>query len=220
MRRRRFLAGVGTLAALAGCLGGESRSGSDDDGTGENSPAENDWEPAPGPTGSTNATTRKGDETGNVDGPNEGTRTGSENGTSNGDDSATFAKGETWRADRAQVAADSQRAGAAAEFELETAPPRSCGRTCRKLRAALTNTGSEEAENVVVRTELESGGTILRERRDAIGDLPAGATHRADERVELGTFEALRVQRNGAITVTQVVVSAERREVFEKRIEL
>jgi hypothetical protein len=130
-----------------------------------------------------------------------------------------FDEGSTWEADRAQVAADARRAGAAVEFELETTPLEPCGRTCRELRAALTNAGTGDAHDVTVRTELRSAGTTLRERRNAIGSLPAGETYRATERVELDAIEAVRVRQNGPITVEHVVTSAERREVFRERIE-
>jgi hypothetical protein len=224
MRRRRFLA-CAALAGLAGCLGSESEDRAASDG--ETPAGGTDWEPAstaasttegPGTRSSERATSPSEENTGSNG------RTESENGGEGGRDSnertEALENGETWQADRAQVAAEKSQAGRAIEFELTTAPPRKCGRTCRKLRAALTNAGSEAARDVAVQTTLRSGGTVLRERRDAVGDLPPGSTYRANERVELGPLEALRVRRSGAITIEQVVVSATRREVFRRRIEL
>ena len=219
MRRRRFLA-CAALAGLAGCLGSESgNQPSSDEGSADGA----NWEPA-----STAASATEGpgtQDSGRATNRREGSR-GSDNRTDaegkGGRDEETevFENGEDWQADRAQVAAEDTGTGRAIEFELRTAPPRKCGRTCRTLRGALTNAGSEGARDVAVRTTLRSGGIVLRERRDAVGDLPAGSTYRTSERVELGPIEALQVRRNGAITVEQVVVSATRREVFRRRIEL
>ena len=226
MRRRRFVAsGLATLTALAGCLGGDPGDGDRADG----SPAEREWEPAPtessgrnpknGATASTSdvATAERGSDAGTGDDESAGAGNASSRDASAGGEA--FDEGSTWEADRAQVAADARRAGAAVEFELETTPPEPCGRTCRELRAALTNAGTGDAHDVTVRTELRSAGTTLRERRNAIGSLPAGETYRATERVELDAIEAVRVQQNGPITVEHVVTSAERREVFRERIE-
>lgn len=211
MRRRRFVAsGAAVLVALTGCLGDASR---DADRADEPS-REVDWKPTA--TG-TNGERR---EAGNATAASENDA-GDESERSEGSAAdGAFDDGTTWEADEAQVAADARAAGAAVEFELTTAPPEPCGQTCRELRAALTNVGPGDAHDVVVETELASGGTVLRDRRDTVGDLPACATYRATERVELGAIEAVRVQRNGALTVEHVVTSAERREVFRNRIEL
>lgn len=219
MRRRRLLAsGVAALAALAGCLGSDFRRNASTAGE----PSVEEWEPT-----ATGSRTRDpgGENPTNGDGtPADGGGHGKEGSRKNGGEEAReaddgFENGATWQAEKAQVAADDPRAGAAVEFVLETAPPEPCGRTCRELRAALTNAGTGNAHDVVVDTELASGERVLRERRDVVGDLPAGETYRASERVELGVIEALRVQRNGALVVEHVVTSAERREVFRETIE-
>jgi hypothetical protein len=224
MRRRGFLA-CAALTGLAGCLGSESEGRAASDG--ETPAGETDWEPASTATSTTERPRTQDSE--RARGPSEestgsNTETGSEGGGDSGRDGSrgteTLENGEDWQADRAQVAAEKSRTGRAIEFELTTTPPRKCGRTCRKLRAALRNAGSEAARDVAMRTTLRSGGTVLRERRDAIGDLPPGSIYQASERVDLGPLEALRVRRNGAITVEQVVTSATRREVFRRRIEL
>lgn len=225
MRRRGFVASAGVvLAALAGCLGDAS---GDADRADEPS-REVDWKPtATGAGGERNeagnptATSENdaGDESERSEGDGDADN---ETGSDESEGSAAaeaFDDGTTWKADEAQVAADAREAGAAVEFELTTAPPEPCGRTCRELRAALTNTGTEDAHGVVVETELASGGTVLRDRRETVGDLSAGETYRATERVELNAIEAVQVQRNGTLTVEHVVTSAERREVFRDRIE-
>ena len=222
MRRRRFLA-CAALAGLAGCLGSESE---DRAASGGETPADgSDWEPV-STAASTEGRTRNSGRARSPSEENTGSNggTGSEDGgegeRDDNEGTEAFENGETWQADRAQVAAEDSGTGRAIEFELRTTPPRKCGRTCRTLRAVLTNAGSEGARDVAMRTTLRSGGIVLRERRDAVGDLSPGSTYQASERVELGPLEALRVRRNGAITVEQVVVSATRREVFRRRIEL
>ncbi|PSP72811.1 hypothetical protein BRC86_11295 [Halobacteriales archaeon QS_3_64_16] len=223
MRRRQFLA-CAALAGLAGCLGSESedRAASDETPAGGT-----DWEPASTATSTTEGPgTQDSEQVRDPSEENTGSngRVESENGGDGGRDGSEGAEalenGEDWQADRAQVVAENSGTGRAIEFELRTAPPQKCGRTCRKLRATLTNAGSETARDIAVRTTLGSGDSVLRERRDAVGDLPPGSTYRANERVELGPLEALRVRRNGAITIEQVVTSATRRELFRRRIEL
>ena len=229
MRRRRFVAsGVTVLAALAGCLGSDPQ-GERESGASERS--RTNWEPAAsgsgdresrdeGATNRTGSGSRNAEEGADGSGGSNGKRDRDGDGGSGGNEaSEAFENGATWEAERAQVAADARKASTAVDFELETAPPESCGRTCRELRAALTNTGSGDAHDVVVYTELASGGTTLRERRDVVGDLSAGETYRATERVELGAIEAIQVKRNGALVVEHVVTADERREVFEKRVE-
>lgn len=218
MRRRRFVASVAALTALAGCLG-EGREEVDE---ASEPSGDTDWEPitadaSGGEPGSEEAGSSDEDERSGIEnGTDEATADG--NRGANGADGA-LEEGTAWEAERAQVAVDARGAGAAVEFELETAPIESCGRTCRELRAALTNAGTGDAHDVVVDTELTSGGEVLRERREVIGDLPAGETYRATERVDLSAIEAIRVQQNGALTVEHVVTSGERREVFRERIE-
>lgn len=212
MHRRRFLAGA-ALAALSGCLGDDPRKESSR--AGEPS-REVDWEPT--------ATDGNDRDSSDEEPPNpaeNGTKGEGTEGTDGGDDRApgAFDRGTTWEADEAQVAAGARKAGATVQFELATTPPEPCGRTCRELRATLTNAGTETAHDVVVDTELASGGTVLRERRTEVGDLPAGETYRAAERVELGALEAIRVKRNDTLTVEHVVTSVERREVFRERLD-
>jgi hypothetical protein len=207
MRRRRLLAALGGIGALAGCLGGSGENREEPMTT-----ANREWDPAPGEAG----TPPNGTEP-----PDAGTGTERSGSTVNGTGAApAFENGTGWEADRAQVAADDPEAGAAVEFALETAPLRSCGRACRELRAALTNTGTDDAHDVSVRTELTSGDELVREREERVGDLPAGETYRASARVELGVLEAVRVRDNGAVLIEQVVTSEQRREVFEREVEL
>ncbi len=60
-------------------------------------------------------------------------------------------------------------------FEIDPGVPTSCGITCRKTLAVLTNTGDKNAHNVKVNLDIyNSVGESVYSKQEQLGDIPSG----------------------------------------------
>ncbi|MWG33960.1 hypothetical protein [Halomarina oriensis] len=94
----------------------------------------------------------------------------------------------------------------------------SCGPTCRDVTATITNTGDGPRENVSVVTRVSTGGEQVWSGSQDVGTLAPSESHTTTERVELGSLDGLRVERNdGYVTVETTVRSDSGTTTFAER---
>jgi hypothetical protein len=110
-----------------------------------------------------------------------------------------------------------------ARFELEVTGTKPCGRTCRTVSVALTNTGETAATNVTIFARIFAGNATTDRRpvwdeQEQVGTLAAGQTTTSTQRIELGLGGAAAVWNNdGWITVVTVVESDDDTARFTRR---
>jgi hypothetical protein len=121
-------------------------------------------------------------------------------------------------------AASEERTARSASFEFGVRETEPCGRTCRDVTVALTNTGGTAATNVTIFTRVFAGNTttdrsLIWDEQEAVGTLAAGRTVTSTRRIELGFGEAAAVWNNdGWITVVTVVTSDDDTARFTQRV--
>lgn len=96
-----------------------------------------------------------------------------------------------------------------------------CGRPCRDVTSTLTNDGAD-ATDVTVYTRIYVGngsdGNVIWEGKERVGNLGAGESYTATERVELSLADAIAVESAGGwITVQTTVQSDETTVTFTQR---
>lgn len=105
------------------------------------------------------------------------------------------------------------------DFEFRIVNTESCGDTCRDVTVRLTNRGTETATGVGVKSRIFVEADEIWTGTEDIGTVDAGESVTRTERVELGVFEARKVQRNGGyVTVKTTVTWDGGRQTFTQRI--
>lgn len=93
----------------------------------------------------------------------------------------------------------------------------SCGDTCRDVTATLLNNQERRATGVTVHTTIHAGesreGDVVWEGSREVGAIPAGGSETDTTKVELGYFEAAKVQSAGGHITIETVVETDRRTV-------
>lgn len=93
-----------------------------------------------------------------------------------------------------------------------------CGTTCRDVTATLTNQREAAARDVTVTTRIYVESEQIWEGSEDIGRLAAGESATTTERVEIGYFDAAKIQNNdGYITVETTVTTADGTYTFSGR---
>jgi len=99
------------------------------------------------------------------------------------------------------------------ELQIESVEP--CGETCRDVTATLVNNQDQRATGVTVHTQIHAGdsteGDVVWEGTQEVGALAAGGSETDTTRVELGFFEAAKVQSAGGEITIQLTVETDRR---------
>jgi hypothetical protein len=141
---------------------------------------------------------------------------GSRDGTSDGTDGAG---GPATDGDPAAT----EREPTGPPFAFDVLRIEECGRTCRDVTAAVTNRQATDATDVTVYSRIYVGNStasddLIWSGQEPVGTLPAGASHRSTDRVELTLREGLAVQNaDGWITVRTDVESSSGVETFTQR---
>ena len=110
-------------------------------------------------------------------------------------------------------------------FALDIESVEECGQTCRDVTATVENQQDSQATGVTVYTRIHVGrgtdGDVIWEGTNQVGTLAAGSSETDTQRIELGYFDAIAVERaDGWITIVlsidtdrQTVTFQERRDV-------
>ncbi|MFB6218869.1 MAG: hypothetical protein ABEH77_06780 [Halobacteriaceae archaeon] len=151
-----------------------------------------------------------------LDGLFDGVAAGAPAGTAGADADAS---GETARV----TTTDDSGAAGTTTATTATAPGRpysltverveACGETCREVTTTLANEQSTAATGVTVHTRVYAGdgtdGEFVWEGTESVGDLAAGDSYTATERIDLSLMEAYAVrQAGGTVTIETTVESA------------
>ncbi|WP_101296903.1 hypothetical protein [Halegenticoccus soli] len=204
MRRRDLLAGFAvSLGLLSGCSDQEGAS-AENDRTGD-------------PTTDEGASNSTVSETASTTPPETAATDASSGGTTTTD------SGESARAENedAPPTGDSPTdAAEGVEFDLETGEPRSCGSTCRVVPVTLTNTGSEDARDVVVTMRAEVDGEELDREAKRFDRLDAGATERFSMRSSFTVSEGEKIRSAGGLTLDTTVESETESQTFTDEISI
>lgn len=107
-------------------------------------------------------------------------------------------------------------------FDFDIGSVEECGQTCRDVTATLVNQQERRATGVSVYTRIHAGrgtdGDVVWEGTYDVGALGAGASETETQRVELGYFDALKVQnQDGWITIVLAIDTDRRTVTFQER---
>jgi hypothetical protein len=107
-------------------------------------------------------------------------------------------------------------------FDFDIGSVEECGQTCRDVTATLVNQQERRATGVSVYTRIHAGrdtdGDVVWEGTYDVGILGAGASETETQRVELGYFDALEVQRqDGWITIVLTIETDRQTFRFQER---
>ena len=107
-------------------------------------------------------------------------------------------------------------------FDLDVESVESCGQTCRDVTATLENQQERRATGVTVYTKVYAGrgtdGDVVWEGDRAVGTLDAGGADTATQRMEIGYFDAIAIQRaDGWITIVLTIETDRQTVRFQER---
>lgn len=93
-----------------------------------------------------------------------------------------------------------------------------CGTTCRDVTATLTNQRESPATDVTATTRIYVENDEIWQGSEDIGRLDAGESVTTTKRVEIGYFDAAKIQSNGGyVTVETTITTAEGSYTFSGR---
>lgn len=107
-------------------------------------------------------------------------------------------------------------------FDFDIGSVEECGQTCRDVTATLVNQQERRATGVSVYTRIHAGrgtdGDVVWEGTYDVGALGPSASETETQRVELGYFDALKVQRqDGWITIVLTIETDRQTVRFQER---
>jgi hypothetical protein len=145
--------------------------------------------------------------------PNGGATTGD----STGDDPVAGGTGS----DGGDAGGSSENATATPEpapFGFQIDSIEECGTTCRDVTATLTNQRGSSASDVTATTRIYVKEDKIWQGSEEIGRLDAGESATTTKRVEIGYFDAAKIQNNGGyVTVETTITTAEGSYTFSGR---
>ncbi|MFC5367902.1 hypothetical protein [Salinirubrum litoreum] len=93
-----------------------------------------------------------------------------------------------------------------------------CGTTCRDVTATLTNQRESPATDVTATTRIYVENDQIWQGSEDIGRLDAGESTTTTKRVEIGYFDAAKIQNNGGyVTVETTITTVEGSYTFSGR---
>jgi hypothetical protein len=101
-----------------------------------------------------------------------------------------------------------------ASFQYTVDSVKECGLTCRNATGTLTNSGTEAANNITIRTRIFADGDLLWNGTSEIGELAAEERYTDNKKIKLSFAAGQKARSNGQVTIETIVEFDEGTDVF------